>query len=490
MTWGSTLEVDGLDSGFVPGSIALLAYLYKTNPDGTMTLASGIPLVSAEGKVVRWTKTQLMMAPVESWHPDARQFSDAYPPSRILATDYHAECQDGIRVIEALCAWRMAFADPLDWYIPKELKEQRLAALAENGQDTEGVLVLGERFRQIALLQPEVLNRCSERRSGAKALLGLLVCYIAPNDSSWKEWREVVGRRAREDGPVRVHGALWLGDLRYRAWIPMDSEEGQTTKVMASANSLKDLLEPEWLHENEAAIELLSREFGFDSLDLRLLGVSKDETTLSAVRDGLARLIEVVGTDAEEYSRVVDAIEERKRRQRDVDRCRRLGLAVQDAVRSAMETHPSVNLELVDIGFDYEVSAAEGYPPEDGSYLFRVGSFLLEVKATTSGEVRLTPKQAETATNEPNRFVLCVVDLRKVDLSSHGEEWAASEIEPLSRIIDDVGSTVSTTYDLVEQARTGEVRIRNEKALRYAVPGNVWENGSAISEWVSKITAS
>lgn len=482
-------EVDELDSGFVPGSIALLAYLYKTNPEEAEPLARGIPLVSAEGKVIRWTKTQQMMAPVKSWHPDARQFSGAYPQSRILSPDYHGEGQNGGQVIEALCAWRMALADPLDWNMPKELKEPRLAAIAEDGQDTEGVSVSGERFRQIALLQPEVLNRCSERQSGAKALLGLVLCYIAPNDSSWKEWREVVGRRAREDVPIRVHGALWLGDLRYRAWIPMESEEGQTTKVMASANSLKDLLEPEWLHKNEAAIELLSREFGFDSLDLRLLGVSKDETTLSAVRNGLARLVEVVGADAEEYSRVVDAIEEGKRRQRDVDHCRRLGLAVQDAVRSALESHPSVNLELVDRGFDYEVSAAEGYPLEDASYLFQVGSFLLEVKATTSGEARLTPKQAETAANEPNRFALCVVDLRKMDLSSHGEEWTATEIEPLSRIIDDVGSTVSTTHDLVEQARTGEVRIRNEKALRYAVPGNVWENGCTISEWVAKIIA-
>jgi hypothetical protein len=226
-----------------------------------------------------------------------------------------------------------------------------------------------------------------------------------------------------------------------------------------------------------------------DGLELRLFSVSKDEATLTAVRDELARLVEVVGADAAEYSRVVDAIEAGRRRERDVDRFKRLGLAVQEAVRQALEKYPEVHLELVDRGFDYEVSAASGYPIEEASFLFQLGSYFLEVKATTSGEVRLTPKQAETASNEPTRFALCVVDLREVNLETHGDEWSADEVEPLSRITDDIGSTVSATHNLVEQARTGEIGIRNEKALRYAVPISVWECGCPISEWVSRIVA-
>ena len=184
----------------------------------------------------------------------------------------------------------------------------------------------------------------------------------------------------------------------------------------------------------------------------------------------------------EGYSRVVDAIEKGRRREREVDRCKQLGFAVQEAVRQALEAY-------VDRGFDYEVSAASGYPIEEASYLFQLGSYLLEVKGTTSGEVRLTPKQAETASNEPTRFALCVVDLREVNLETHGDEWSADEVEPLSRITDYIGSTVSATHNLVEQARTGEIGIRNEKALRYAVPISVWECGCSISEWVSRIVA-
>ena len=49
-----------------------------------------------------------------------------------------------------------------------------------------------------------------------------------------------------------------------------------------------------------------------------------------------------------------------------------------------------------------------------GSTRFTVGPYLLEVKATTTGQARLTPLQAETASKKPDDYLLCVVDLRLI----------------------------------------------------------------------------
>ena len=119
----------------------------------------------------------------------------------------------------------------------------------------------------------------------------------------------------------------------------------------------------------------------------------------------------------------------------------------------------------------------------------RVDSYLVEVKATTQGEVRLTAKQAETATAEANRYVLCVLDLRSVQPARLAMAWTAGDIEPLTHLVTDIGVHVQSTWGLVEKARTSEVGISNEKYLRYGVPTSLWGKGCSIEKWIDSIKA-
>ena len=73
------------------------------------------------------------------------------------------------------------------------------------------------------------------------------------------------------------------------------------------------------------------------------------------LRSALAKLVESGGADPGLYASLAQEIELRRRRSRDVDRCRRLGFAVQEAIKVAMESY-GLRLELVDRGFDYEVT--------------------------------------------------------------------------------------------------------------------------------------
>src|SRR5205823_7809216 len=134
------------------------------------------------------------------------------------------------------------------------------------------------------------------------------------------------------------------------------------------------------------------------------------------------------------------------RKSRDIDRCKRLGIAVQEAVKLALENY-GLKLKLVDRGFDYEVTEATDDVLEDAASRIEVGPYLLEVKATTKGKARLTPTQAETASEESSRYVLCVVDLRDLSEEELDGEWSVDQIEQLAKLSSDIGDSVKETCE-------------------------------------------
>ena len=476
-------EGKDVPAGVGEASVRLLAYLWDTRGRDAAATATRIPLITTGGRIVRWSADRMMMAPVSSWPASAQPFADAYPSDRLLAKLYASDVDLPTPVVLALAEWGMAFLDPISSNIPVELKDRRLAAISSG--DVEGVVVSNERFSQIALLQPEVLNRCQESFTEARALLGLVLCHVAPHDPQWKVQRAVRGRKAREEVEVLVRGALWLADLRFRAWVPVAGEEGRPAKAAANAATLKDLLDPTWLTNNDAAIQLLSEWFGFDELELRLLGTAPDDESRRLVRNELARLVELGGADPQIYSALAAEMETRQQRGRDMDRYRRLGLAVQDAIRGALEAH-GLNVRLVDRGFDYEVTDFV----QDGATRLEVGPYLVEIKATTTGAAHLTPLQARTSATELARYVLCVVDLRGLAEEELGAEWTAARVMPLTKLLPGIGGQTQQTHRLVEVARSNPVGIRNDSALRYEVPPPVWERGVSIDAWVDSLRRS
>jgi hypothetical protein len=375
--------------------VRLIDYLWQSKGLDAANIGRQLPLITSNRRAVRWSRDRMVMAPDSLWHEAARPFVKAYPPNRVLAGMYARGIGTApSKSIDALHGWGMAIKDPIARETPAELKDRRLAAITN--MDVTGITVSRADFSQIALLQPEVLNRCQEGQEEAKALLGLVLCHVAPHDCSWKTEKIVKGRRAGADVDVFVRGALWLADLRFRAWVPIVLEDGKLEKRHANSTTLRDLLNPSWIEGNDAAIELLSRYFGFDELDLRLLGAAPDPSDRQQLRDSLAKLVETGGGDPAFYEAIKEEIAARERSKREVDRCRRLGLAVQAAIKLALERH-DLKVILIDKGFDYDVSRALGDGIEDAATHLGVGHYFVEVKATTSGGARLTPTQAKTA---------------------------------------------------------------------------------------------
>ena len=92
-----------------------------------------------------------------------------------------------------------------------------------------------------------------------RAGVGVFCQTLAKHDPAWKEERTVKGRRSKTDVDVPIRGALWLADLKVRAWVPVPGEDGKPQKMVANAATLKHLLNPSWLQENDDAIRATER---------------------------------------------------------------------------------------------------------------------------------------------------------------------------------------------------------------------------------------
>jgi hypothetical protein len=461
------------------GTAELLGHLWRTLGKEATEVARRVPLVATSGKIAHWSADGMMMAPVSAWHEAARPFHAAYPEDRVLDELYSTVSAD---LVQALETWGMAYADPIVSSTPRELASPRLSAMVVDGTDTTGVTVRSETFSQIALLPRDLMHHVQDGAE-AKALLGLVLCHVAGNDEGWREQRTVRGSRDRQDVELTVRGALWLGDLLSRAWVPVRGEDEKPARAGAEVVTLTPLLDPEWLRDNDDAIQLLTECFGFDELDLRLLGI--DAEAQASVRQGLAKVLEVGGGEPEFYESLARELEARQQRGRDINRFRRMGLSVQAAVGRIIEAH-GLTVELVDRGFDFKVTLPDVL--EAASYRFEVGGHLVEVKTTSLGPVGLTPLQARTAADHVANYALCVVDLRGVPDERLDEDWQPEEVTPLAKILANIGGRVTDTCSLIDRARESDVAIRNDAALRYEVTPDTWTEGVSIEEWVLAIT--
>lgn len=469
------------DDPSVALSVDFLGYVWEKWGREGRDHAYRVPLVSVDDRSRRPTRNRRLMYPVATWPEPARSFSSAYPPSRVLSDRYSIGV--GTTLVGALAQWGIAFNSLHTPGRRERLNERALAAIAFDSDVVAGGTAREVELSQIPLLEPEVLNYVKQSTERARSLLGLVVCHLSEADPSWRGEATLPVKVVAGSIEARVTPSLWLADLLSKPWIAVEDEDSVTHHI-PNPELLRDLLDPAWLIENPAGVELLIRHFEMDALDVRLLAAAVDDEARQEVRDELARIVDFTRADPGAIQRLADSAEARER---DISRMRSLGLAVQGSVKGALE-RAGVSVEEIDLGYDYLVSDVrvnEG-DESDVSASLDVGEYKLEVKATTTAEAKLTPLQASTASNEPAAFVLCVVDLRDFPGDVHEVEWTPSEVEPRCKLLSGEDLTVEATVRLVEDAETSEVALRNTASLRYAVPAEAWADGIGLEQWVDK----
>lgn len=466
------------DEGAVAASIALLEHLWSSQGERARDIVWQMPFMVADGTPRRAGPRRLMVLPVATWPEAARPFAESYPSNRLLADDYAVS--EG-SLSEALVSWGIAHPGLLVTSKRDELRDRALKVIAINPEEVKNATLKDVEWTQIALLEPEVINHCRQSRELARALLGFVVCFVAPNDESWRATIETSVRTTQGEKRVHLTPSLWLSDLRSKQWLPVEDEDSVTHHV-PNPELVRDLVDPAWLDGNRDGADFLVQHFRLDALEVRLLAAAKDEAARQRLRDSLARIVDIVGDN----SQLIDDLAfHAEQRSREVDRMRKLGFAVQECVKLAMERH-GLRVEEIDHGYDFRVTAVNVREDdlEDLSASFEVNEYKVEVKTTTTGEARLTPLQATTCAADSGVFVLCVVDLRNFDGDVHKVDWTTADIAHLCRLVSGESLPIGETLTFVRNAEKGEVPVRNVNALRYAVRPDLWESGLDFDEWV------
>ena len=490
-----------VDVLYLRASARLVAYL--AGQDSDIQSLRKCPLLNAADAIARLPNNLQILAPVSHWPESARPYADLYTKNRILSDRY----VDDTELNEALQPFidrNLVVPAPLYRAPRPELDGDLLKAMVPIGTETDGMTVRNQSFGQIAFLASEVVNRCGRDQSHATLLLDFVLNVAAQEDENWSESSLINGYRDREPLPLHIYGSTWPFELKVRSWVPVPLEDKETfAPAPANEANLRELLDSNWLQNNPRAIELLHRVFGFRQLTLMLENsdyeVENDLVQLlqdpGLVKSAVANL-DVVRTaienpeavrifseaGADEIQKIREEIDERNRQAAVRKLNDNFGHAVQAAVKAAVESL-GLNLKLVDWGYDYEVF------PDGASFSFEVGSYFLEVKATTTRDVGLTPTQAQTACKHPDRFVLCVVDLAGFPGARYKENWQAGDVAPHAKIITNIGDKFQEIYEgVAEFAYYGNpVRLRNEHLLRYGVSTELWQNSISIDAWVKSL---
>ena len=488
-------------------SAHLVMYLVE-NDDNVQRLRK-CPLLTADDTVVRLVRNLQILAPIPHWPSSVQSYKSLYAEKRILSNLYinNSEISESL---QPLIEVNLVIPSPL-YKAPRPLidDENLLKTMTATNIETDGITVRNQPFGQIAFLATELVNRCGHDKELAILLLDFVLNIAANEDQSWSDTSVVNGNRSGEQVPLSLYQSIWPFELKVRSWVPVLIEDGETF-VPGPANeaNLRELLKPCWLQNNPLGIKLLHHVFGFRQLALMIenLEPEVEDNLVKLLQDTdlmkstvanldmvktvvkhpeVVRLISEAGPD--EVQKIREELDKQKQQAQLGERSRKFGYAVQEAVEKAIESH-GLNLELVDRGYDYKV-----FPPEwDGSledvpFSFKAGNYFLEVKATTTRDVRLTPMQAKTACDYPDRFVLCVVDLCGEEIK---EVWQAADVSSRAKIITDISNKVEKIYERVDafSSSGNPVRLHNEQLLRYGVSTELWENGISIDEWVQSLS--
>ncbi len=463
------------------------------------------PLLTAEDKIVRLANNLQILAPVSHWKDSARPYKELYTQNRVLSDRYTDDAE-----LNAAFAFLIerSLALPGPFFKGRRSSPVEGPLLKEISPDcpAERFTYRLHEFGQIAFLANELVPRCGNDQELAKLLLGFVVNVAAKEDPEWHNtWRTTFRPRDGEEVQFQTYNSTWPFELKVRSWLPVIDDEGKIVgQVPANEANLRPLLGDEWLQDNSPGIDLLHRAFGFRRLTLMLEnldeGVEQDLVQLlqdpDLVKSAAANLDLLRATvsnpevarilseaEAEEIREIREELDKKKRQNEVRNRNNNFGHAVQEAVKRAVEAMGPMKLELVDWGYDYEVF------PDGASFTFEVGSYFLEVKATTSRDVRLTPTQANKAWRAPERFILCVVDLYGQQIKEH---WEPADIVPWAKIVTRIGGEFEEIHKGVTGfSDTGKpVYLRNEEMLRYGVSLDLWSQGVSIAEWVHSLSRS
>lgn len=388
--------------------------------------------VFTEGEAQVLDKRKPLLKPISLWPQAARPFADLFPQDYALAAVYGEALN--------LESWILLEGNGLVRdHLIFEAVETELDNVVTVGawteEDEKATHHIEVRAQYLSFLDEKgkgIIDNVKNSKAKAVRLLDFVLSYLSKVDQSWET------PVALSCGCGKTHQVLpcaWLRDLKNQSWVPIQRGQHQAPTAENLAKMVTDDLLSKWT-QDLPAISLLNA-FGVgvsEILRARMMDprqrISVDRLAAriyvqnEATRELLSKVLE--DPDAQEMAR------KHFLQQAVVARNQELGRIIEKLVALALKD-AGLSVERKPVGSDYEV---ENDVVEGGLQQGLIaGKYLLEVKGTTSGDVRMTLVQGDRAVNLPPGYagyVLCVCKVPSGELSD-------SVVEEHARFMFDIG---------------------------------------------------
>ena len=494
-------EADTLTDGFAQASARMLAWIVRKKQ---WSYLKGFPAFSMRpddgSRHVLWLGPQgrddadIPLAPVKAWSVELQEFADLFPWDYIVADAFYNVIPDP-DVWQTLSEQDFVRTDvvvnsdrSLGAFLPDEPLADGDHRTVDTVTMTDVVFLTKDRIG--------IMARVRDSQDRARLFWRFL--------TEWLVVRDIEGLNLKTTDCAcgaahRYFRANWLVPLVRNRWVP----QGNDIRDRATAQSLARLLRgsgwtPSSLSETSPIVRLLDA-MQVTRLDLMREFVVNDDGSRAILDDAMTSILVATGGDLSHVSEFVEDMKtderlpahlaERRERRRIVHENQQLGDHVENLVKEGLESE-GFTVKRTGIGSDFEIEydVIEG-DEEIGIELSRNGqSWLVEVKATRDQRVRMTAKQAETAVEKGDDFLLCVVP---VGLDEDGLE--EDDIRNNMRFVQNIGPRVEplcaeldALNDLRDDATTysdGDIQLEIQAGTaRIRVDNTVWHNGARLKD--------
>ena len=492
------------DAAFAEASVRLFSWIAERE---NWELLRGFP-VFARGDASRPTTVISLqrndqtvdrpLAPVQVWPADLRPFADLFPPGRILADDFFKSSPE-TEVWQRLAEQNFVRKEVVlsnDVHFGKFYPDHPLREGVEHS--TVAPVSITDLWRRA-----DIMERVRDSQARARLFWRFLTEWLSPKDIGGLEIKEAQCLCGEEH---RYYAAAWIEPLRESAWI----RQGNDARTYATAQSLASLLRgsdawnPNALEESSVAGKLLAA-MGVSRLDLVRELVAGDEASRAAVDNAFIDMLATSRGDtgrlsqAHQYLKALETdpglpqvVEEHLKRRQRVHENQCLGEVVESLVQESLQ-EAGFKVSRTGYGSDFKIEPAATETDDVASLeLERSGQiWLVEVKSTRERAVRMTAKQAETAVDQGDGFLLCVVpvegDPSALDLD---------DVRDAMRFVANIGPDLAPLWASLNQFNLLKSEITTEDpagiqlafdsggTARFRVTSPVWETKGISLSWL------
>ena len=500
-------ENDPVLSELVEAAPRFLAWVVANEQWAHLTRFPAYSIKSRDGESkVLWLDRRepddsaMPLGPRAIWVEDLEDYADLFPWQYIMADEF-LEKMPKEEAWDVLCREGYIRTDAIFYSDESAIHFLTDEPLAEGEhRSKDPVCVTDVSF--LAEKSWGIMERVRSNQGRAQLFWRFLTEWLAPRDS------EALVPRAADCECGEKHNyyqARWLVPVMNNRWVPL----GRDTRAQATAQSLASLLRgsewtPDALSDLPATVNFL-RAIAVTHFDLTKHFIFDDDESRSALDDALTEILVSTGGDLRAVREFVEDMQTdedlheyltvRREQRRVVHENQQLGGQVEDLVREGLENR-GFSVRRTGIGSDFEIEYDVIHDEEEmGIEFTRNGvTWLVEVKATREQSVRMTARQAKTAVDEADRFLLCVVpvgrnsdnlDQDRVLDSMRFVQSMGPRLRPLCEGLDELeelrgDAMAESEEDIQLEIDAGRARLRIDES--------VWQSGMSLVDLISDLT--